>query len=292
MQRIAERPPRTPQPEPPGKIAEDPPETSGREDPSLRSDSGTHGSPEHGEENDGAEERSDEDRPGWGMGEQHEEREQENGDPGRPSLSRIGEEPQCRGTEQERDEIVDVANERAKVQRRRRDHGHRHEDQWVSSKTVPDRGQGKDQQDLAARHKQGGQRLPVHVANLANQRADERRDDSVATPKNVEGAVGKHQFLGRMADEHLGPPRVPGHVRTRSEATRIANEGPDPDQRHARRHQEDQQRLRGQEDTSPASRRERRRALGGLPRPESGHPATFPSQMGRCRPLGDEGRPR
>lgn len=89
------------------------------------------------------------------MCEQHEERKEEDGDPGRPSLPRIGEEPQCRGTEEERDEIVDVANERAEVQRRRRDHRHRQEDQWVSSKAVPDRRQREDQQDLAARHEKG-----------------------------------------------------------------------------------------------------------------------------------------
>jgi hypothetical protein len=226
------------------------------------------------------------------MREQHEEREEEDGDPARPSLPRIGKEPQRCGTEQKRHEIVDIANERAEVQRRRRDYPHRHEGQWVASKAVPDGRQCKDQQDLAARHEQGGQRLPVHVAHLANQRADERRGHSVATPKYLEGAVGKHQFLGRMADEHLRPPRVPGHVGTRSEATRIGDEGPHPYQRHARRHQENQQRFSGYEETSSASRRDRPCALGCLPRSERGHLATFPSRMGRCRPHGGEGRPR
>lgn len=156
VQRVPERPARTPQPEPPRKVASDPPQTRGCEYPPLRLKSGTHGSPEQGAENDSAEERSDEDRRGCGMREEHEEGEEKDGDPARPSLPRIGEEPKCRCTEEERDEIVDVANERAKVQRRCRDHRHRHEDQWVSSKAVSDRRQRKDQQDLAAGHEQCG----------------------------------------------------------------------------------------------------------------------------------------
>lgn len=240
VHRVAEGPPGPPETDAPEEIASTGSANRSCQDPAFLPDHPSDGPGQYRLERDSHGDDGDEDPRSRGVGEQREEREEPDSDPRRPSLPRIGEEPQCRGTEQERDEIVDVANERTEVQPRRRDHGHGHEDQRVSSKPVPHGGQSKDQQDLAARHEQGGQRLPVHVAHLANQCAHERGGDSVAAPKDVERAVGKHEFLGRMADEHLGPPRVPGHVRARSEATRIRDEGPDPGQRHARRHHENQ----------------------------------------------------
>jgi hypothetical protein len=183
----------------------------------------------------------------------------------------IGEEPQGRGAEQQREHVVHVAHEWADVQARCRNDGHRTEHEWAPSESVSDRCQRQDHEHLPARHEQRGDRVPVHVAHLANQRTQKRCGDSVAASEDAQRAVGEYEVGGRMAREHLGPPRVPGHVRTGRQAARIGHERPQPREGNPRREEQDRNCLAGPEQASEPLGRYVGSIPGPWARPERGH---------------------
>ena len=290
VKRVSEGPRRTPQPEPPGKVAGRGPGAGGCQDPSFRSDRFPDRTSQHGPESHSGGEGRDEDPPRRGVREQHQERAQEDGHPGGPSFAGVGKEPQGRDPEQQREEVVDVAHEWAEVESGGRDDGHGTEEQRASAQAISHRRQRQDQEHLPARHEHRGQRVPVHIAHPENQRAEKGCGHSVAAPEDAERAVGEHQLARWMTREHLGPPRVPGHVGTGSEPAGVGHKGPEPRKGHPRSDQQDRQHFPGREG-GRAPRRHPGPFMGSRARSECSHRLTRPTGRPRRR-LGGEGAPR
>ena len=288
VDRVAKRSSGSPQPDQPRQVTRRDTRGRRRQDPALGADGFPKRSAQEGPETDGAEQDSDEDRCAGGVGEHHEKREEEDRRASRPSLPGIREEPQGRRAEQQREEVVHVADERSQVQGCRRDRGHGSEDRGASSQAVSDRGDHEDQEHLPAGYEGRRQGIPIHTRHLPKQRAEEGCGDAIAATEYLERAVREDQIAGRMAREHLGPPRVPGQVGPRRNAARINHEWPQPGQRDGCGHEEHQHCVAISTKTT-VSRRLSVACPDTRARPECGHRLTSERS---CHRLGDGGTPR